>query len=211
VKDPAGLKFEDHHMALRGARFKLHARTGGRVELYDVVNDAAESKEISAQHPEVTERMLAECRKRWEVAISERDAFRMAKIVVGDPSTWKYGDGTFWGYTAKVQRTSGNLRLHGAMLIGFKKEGDRAVYDLDVVKAGTYAIKLTGKDLDGGAPLSIQVAGQTLTAQKTTEASIEFGIANLPLGAMELEIIAGKPEGKTKPVSIERILFKYSE
>jgi arylsulfatase/arylsulfatase A len=211
VKDPAALKFEDHHMALRGARFKLHARTGGKVELYDVVDDAAESKEISAKHPEVTERMLAECRKRWDYATGKGKSFRMAKIVVGDPSTWKYGDGTFWGYTAKVQRTSGKLRLHGCLLVGFNKEGDRAVYDLDVVKAGTYSIRLTGKDLDGGAPLSIKVAGQTLTAQKVAEASIEFGIADLPLGEMELEIIAGKPEGKTQPVQIERILFSLKK
>jgi len=211
VKDPAGLKFEDHHMALRGARFKLHARTGGKVELYDVMNDAAESNEISAQHPEVTERMLAECRKRWDTAISERDAFRMAKIVVGDPSTWKYGDGTFWGYTAKVQRSSGNLRLRGAMLIGFNKEGDCAVYDLEVVKAGAYSIKLTGKDLDGGAPLSIKVAGQVLTAQKVDSQSIDFGSVHLPLGEMALDIVAGQPNGKAKPVQIERILFKYSE
>jgi hypothetical protein len=157
----------------------------------------------------VTKRMLAECRMRWDTAIGERDAFRMAKIVVGDPSTWKYGDGTFWGYTAKVQRTSGNLRLHGAMLIGFKKEGDRAVYDLDVVKAGTYAIKLSGKDLDGGAPLSIKVAGKVLTAQKVSAASIDFGRVQLPLGEMELEIVAGKPAAKVEPISIERILFSF--
>ena len=211
VKDPAGLKFEDHHMALRGARFKLHARTGGRVELYDVVNDAAESKEISAQHPEVAARMLVECRKRWDDAIGKNKAFRMAKIVVGDPSTWKYGDGTFWGYTAKVQRTSGKLRLHGALLVGFNKQGDSAVYDLDVVKADTYSIRLTGIGLDGGAPLSIKVAGQVLTAKKVSSKSAEFGIAKLPIGEMELEIVTGKPDGKAKLMKIERILFKGSK
>ena len=211
VKDPAALKFEDHHMALRGARFKLHARTGGRVELYDIVDDAAESKEISAQHPEVAARMLAECRKRWDDAIGKNDAFRMAKIVVGDPGTNNYPDGTSWGYTAKVQRTSGKLRLHGCLLVGFNKEGDSAVHDLDVVKADTYSIKLTGIGLDGGAPLSIKVAGQVLTAKKVSDKLAEFGMAKLPVGEMELEIVAGKPDGKTKLMKIERILFKGSK
>ena len=211
VKDPAALKFEDHHMALRGARFKIHARTGGKVELYDVVNDAAESKEISAEYPEVTERMLAECRKRWDYAITDGKAFRMAKIVVGDPGTINYPDGTFWGYTAKVQRTSGKLRLHGCLLVGFNQEGDRAVYDLDVLKAGTYSIALTGKDLDAGAPLSIKVAGQTLTAKKVAEETVDFGSVSLPAGEQELELVAGMPTGKAQPLQVERILFKYSK
>ena len=97
------------------------------------------------------------------------------------------------------------------MLIGFNKEGDCAVYDLEVVKAGAYSIKLTGKDLDGGAPLSIKVAGQVLTAQKVDSQSIDFGSVHLPLGEMALDIVAGQPNGKAKPVQIERILFKYSE
>ena len=63
-------------MALRGDRFKLHARPESKVELYDIVNDMCETKEISAKHPDVTEQMLAECRKRWDYAIGEGKAFR---------------------------------------------------------------------------------------------------------------------------------------
>jgi len=208
VEDPGTLKFEDHHMALRGATYKLHARPGGKVELYDIVGDAAESTDISQQFPELTQRMLADCRSRWDYAIQEGEAFRMATIVVGDPSTWKYGDGTFWGYASKVQATTGSVHI-GPTARGFETQGDSASYDLDVVKAGTYAIKLTGKDLDGGSHLSIQVAGQLLTSQKVSAASIDFGSVHLPLGEMELEIIAGQPAAKINPISIERILFSF--
>ncbi|QHI68837.1 sulfatase-like hydrolase/transferase [Tichowtungia aerotolerans] len=207
VEDPSSLRFEDHHMALRGAKFKLHARPGGNVELYDIANDIGETKEISRRFPEVTERMLAECRRRWEYAIDEGKAFRMARIVVGDPSTWKYGDGTFWGYASKVQETEGSVRV-GALTRGFSKAGDRAVYKLDVVKAGGYSLCLKGKGMAGANHLSVQVAGQTLAAQKTADDSIEFGTMNLPVGEMNLEIVAGRPDGKTEPVQIERILFK---
>lgn len=40
---------------------------------------------------------------------------------------------------------------------------------------------------------------------------VEFGTATLPVGETELEIIAGKPEGKNQTVSIEHILFEHSE
>ena len=206
VPDPASLKFEDHHMTLRGARYKLHARPGGKAELYDIVNDTGETKEISRQFPEITERMLAECHKRWNHAITEGKAFRMARIVVGDASTWKYGDGTFWGYAAKVQKITGDVRVV-QMIEGFTQVDDAAFYDLDVVKKGDYSIRLTGKGLDRAAHLSIKVAGQTLMPQTTSDAFIEFGTAQLPEGEMELEIVAGKPDGKIKLVSIERILF----
>ena len=210
VPDPASLKFEDHHMAVRGAQYKLHARPGGKVELYDVVGDAGETIDISKQFPEITERMLADCRRRWDYAIAEGEAFRMATIVVGDPSTWKYGDGTFWGYATKVQQVSGNVRV-GRMLTGFVQANERAEYNLDVVKSGAYSIKLKGADLDSGAHLLIQVAGQTLTPQKVSAEFIEFGSVNLPLGEMKLEIIAGQPATKIKPVSIERILFSLGQ
>jgi len=206
VEDSSSLKFEDHHMALRGDQFKLHARPGGKVELYDIVNDMGETKEISAMHPELTERMLAECRKRWDFAINDGRAFRMAKIVVGDPSSLKYPDGTYWGYLAKVQRISGTVaRSEGVR--GFHKEGDSATYALDVVKAGDYAIRLNGTEVDGGAPLSIKVAGQTFAAKKVTGKTVDFGVVSLPVGEMELELVAGKPTGKSQPMKLERILF----
>ncbi len=154
--------------------------------------------------------MLAECRRRWNHAITDGQAFRMAKIVVGDPSTWKYGDGTFWGYATKVQHVAGDVRV-GRMLYGFARAGGRALYDLDVVKAGDYGIRLKGKDMEYAAHLSIKVAGQTLTPQKTSDASVEFGTAKLPVGEMKFEIVAGEPDGKIKPIQIERILFSLSE
>ena len=208
VKDPSALKFEDHHMALRAAKYKLHARPGGKVELYDIVDDASEAKDISKKFPEVTKRMLEECQQRWEHAISEEGkAFRMAKIIIGDPSTWKYGDGTFWGYASKVQKTEGNVHV-GASIRGFTRAGDSAVYTLDVVKAGSYHIKLKGSGFEDGAPLTIKVAGQLLSAQKDKAGHIDFGTVSLPAKEMALKIVAGEPNGKVDPVSIERILFK---
>ena len=210
VPDPSALRFEDHHMSLNGARFKLHARSGGKVELYDIVADIGETKDVSKRYPEVTRRMLAECRRRWDYATNKGGAFQMAPIVVGDPSTWKYGDGTFWGYAGKVQAVSGNMHVDPT-ITGFAKAGESATYDLNIVKAGDYRIGLRGKGLGNAAHLSIRVAGQTLTAQKTADASVEFGTAALPTGEMKLGIIAGEPTGDMRPLSIERILFSLKD
>jgi len=210
VPDPPALRFEDHHMALRGAEYKLHARPGGKVELYDILDDAVETTDVSKRFPEVTKRMLAECRRRWSHAIDEGKAFRMAKIVVGDPSTWKYGDGTFWGYATKVQDVAGTPRV-GRGLHGFAKPQDRASYRLEVTKAGNYRISLTGQGLHAAAHLQVRLAGQILKPRKTADTRIAFGSVALPRGEMELEIATGKPDGETKPVFLERILFSFRD
>jgi arylsulfatase A-like enzyme len=206
VPDPASLRFEDHHMTLHGAQYKLHARPGGKAELYDIVNDIEESTDISQSFPEITSRMLDECRQRWEYAINEGGAFRMAPIVVGDPSTWKYNDGTFWGYAGKVQTASGSMFV-GRGLKGFSMEGESASYDLVVARSGVYSIRLKGTGLEKSAPLTIRVAGQLLTALSVSDVYMEFGNVCLPKGEMPMTIVAGKPEGVTEAVTVERILF----
>ena len=49
----------DQLAALRG-RFKLVVTHGGKPELYDVVSDPAERRDISAEHPELTRQLRAE-------------------------------------------------------------------------------------------------------------------------------------------------------
>jgi arylsulfatase A-like enzyme len=210
VPDPPSLRLEDHHVSLCGPKYKLHVRPGGRVELYDKVNDIQETRDISKKQPKVTARMLAECRRRWDYAINEGGAFRMAPILIGDPSTWKYPDGTYWGYAGKVQDVSGEMYVTN-VLQGFALAGDSAAYLLDVAKQGKYAIKLTGKELTNAAPLSVTAAGQTITQQKATDNTIEFGVLNLPKGKIPLTITAGETEKKTKAVAVERILFSLVE
>ena len=225
VPDPSALKFEDHHMALRGATYKLHARPGGKVELYDIVGDTGETTDVSKQFPEITQRMLAECRRRWDYAITDGKAFRMGKLVIGDPGTMKrvinagfrldpdvtYPDGTYWCSATKMQDSCGTVRIDGATYTawGFSKVDDRAEYSLECKKAGRYAIQFAGKDLSNAGHLVVRVAGQNLKAKKTTAKTVEFGVVDLPLGNMKFEIVAGEPQGNVSPLFIEHLLFVW--
>ena len=49
-----------NQLAALAGRFKLVITRGGKPELFDVENDPAERRDISAQHPELTRRLRAE-------------------------------------------------------------------------------------------------------------------------------------------------------
>jgi hypothetical protein len=68
-------KYEDHHLTLRGPRFKYHALPGGAAALYDLDADPGEATEVQARFPEVTAQMAAECRQRWDEIIASGRAF----------------------------------------------------------------------------------------------------------------------------------------
>jgi len=81
--DPMAMKLEDYQAVLLGAKFKMMMYPGGRVELYDVVNDLTESQDISKEYPEVTASMLVECRRQFR-ALIDYGAFRFSTIYIGD-------------------------------------------------------------------------------------------------------------------------------
>jgi arylsulfatase A-like enzyme len=68
-------KFEDHHLTLRGPRFKYHAFPGGKSALYDVAVDPGESIDIQEQFPKVTAEMATQIRNRWNALIAEGRCF----------------------------------------------------------------------------------------------------------------------------------------
>lgn len=74
---PAGKprRYEDHHLALRGPQYKFHALPGGTSELYDLKADPRETTDVKDQHPDVAQRMSAECRKRWDDIMASGRAF----------------------------------------------------------------------------------------------------------------------------------------
>lgn len=75
ITDVTQRKFEDHHLTLRGPRFKYHALPGGKAALYDIAVDPGETTDAQTKFPEVTDRMAKECHARWEAIIASRRAF----------------------------------------------------------------------------------------------------------------------------------------
>jgi arylsulfatase A-like enzyme len=68
-------KYEDHHLVLRGPRFKYHSLPGGKSLLYDIEADPCERTDVSDQQADVAAAMAAECRERWEAVIATDRTF----------------------------------------------------------------------------------------------------------------------------------------
>lgn len=67
--------FEDHHLTLRGPRFKYHALPGGKCALYDIQADPGERTDVQDQFPDVATRMAMDCSHRWEMIVQSGRAF----------------------------------------------------------------------------------------------------------------------------------------
>ena len=203
IPDRTAMKLEDYQAVLRGPKFKMMMFPGGKVELYDIVNDKTESKDISKKYPEVTARMLVECRRQFRALIDD-GAFRFSTIYIGDPQAKRSG-GTYSDSAQRIQSHTGDIRIY-PQLNGFAKEGDSVTYTIDSAAAGTYAIQFDGT-FAGAVPLRVEVAGKTLPQQELKGNKLSFGSFKLPKGKFPLKLIAGKPQGKAKKVSITEILF----
>jgi hypothetical protein len=75
IADVKQRKFEDHHLILRGPRFKYHALPGGKAALYDLEADPGETTDVQSKHPEVTATMAKQCRQRWDEIIKSGRSF----------------------------------------------------------------------------------------------------------------------------------------
>ncbi len=72
---PANRRFDDHHLALRGPRFKYHALPDGGSALYDLDADPGETTDVRATFPDVAAKMAEECKSRWDAVIASGRAF----------------------------------------------------------------------------------------------------------------------------------------
>jgi arylsulfatase A-like enzyme len=75
---PAIRRLEDHHLALREERFKLHALPGGRLELFDILADPGETTDLADQNSGQVARMEKELRARWDELLAGARAFAPA-------------------------------------------------------------------------------------------------------------------------------------
>lgn len=71
-------KMEDHHLALRGPRFKFHSFPDGRNALYDLAADPGENSDVSKQFPEQAAKMNDLLRDRWREIMASGRAFAPA-------------------------------------------------------------------------------------------------------------------------------------
>ncbi len=75
ISDVRQRKYEDHHLTLRGPRFKFHALPRGQRALFDIEADPGETTDVQAKFPDVMARMERDCRARWEQIIASGRSF----------------------------------------------------------------------------------------------------------------------------------------
>lgn len=75
VADVKERRYEDHHLTLRGPRFKFHALPGGASALYDVETDPGETTDVQLRYPDVASHMAQKCRESWNAIIASGRSF----------------------------------------------------------------------------------------------------------------------------------------
>jgi arylsulfatase A-like enzyme len=206
IPDPGALKFEDHHLVLRGPRFKYHALPDGKSALYDLDSDPDESTDVQAKYPEVAAKMAAATRERWDAVIASGRAFRMPTAIVrGDTGEAPPNSRSRLTATA-AQSLAGSVRI-GREAVGFAKPGDSATYALEVVVPGSYEIVLQGEGLDACAPLTLDVGGQTMLPKRISKDAIVFGKCELLKTTTALRVQAGKSKTQAKAAKLRWIVF----
>ncbi len=72
--------YQDHHLTLRGARFKYHALPGGACALFDLEADPGETVDVQTKYPDIAARMATGCRQRWDAVITSGRSFVPATV-----------------------------------------------------------------------------------------------------------------------------------
>jgi arylsulfatase A-like enzyme len=73
--NPRPRRFEEHHLVLRGERFKFHALPGGKSALFDLAADPVEASDVAARFPEIAASMSVSLREQWAALLATGRAF----------------------------------------------------------------------------------------------------------------------------------------
>jgi arylsulfatase A len=189
IADPQQRKFEDHHLALRGPRFKYHALPGGNAALYDLETDPGETTDVQAKFPDVAAKMAQECRKRWDEVIASGRAF--ASQTAASPAAPKGAtleeqfDGElskdwFWGL--------GTWTAKGGVLRGYESGPRRH----GPVKMRRFPLR------DGTVECEFRLEGKATFAGIIFNGSQERGhLVHVVMGKDQLHILAHPKKGET--------------
>lgn len=73
--NPRPRRFEEHHLVLRGERFKFHVLPGGKSALFDLAADPVEASDVAARFPEIAASMSVSLREQWAALLATGRAF----------------------------------------------------------------------------------------------------------------------------------------
>ena len=214
--------------AVRSDRYNL---VNGK-ELYDVIADPGETRDIAAAHPEKAKE-LREAYERWYPKAADECGYTRKPIPAGydqenpvvlpAPQSWFHGDLRFFG----------NSGYAHDWITGWTSTDAWVHWDLDVVRGGEYevSVQYLCPSEDKGARVSVGAAGATVEARieqatsmqpkpsrdviKRSETyemewgTLRAGVLKLPAGKTQLSVRALSKPGRTvmdlKSVTLKRL------
>jgi arylsulfatase A len=192
IEDPAKLPMSAQHVTLRGPRFKFHQLAGGATALYDLEADPGETKDVSAEHPDIAKRYAAELAAEYQRIVSSGRALRMPVVKVGAKT-----DGMNQVDGSTAQSVTGSIRAAGAGVRGFLKAGDTAEYRIEVTQAGRYEVSIGGQRLDQAKGWQLHIGGSAFPLQTTEAERLLFGPAALTPGPATLRLSSTETSDST--------------
>ena len=160
----------DKRWGISDARWKLVGLFGADAvpnesqwKLYDLDSDPGETKNLRKQHPEIVKRLRGEF-LRWFGDVTEGMQYTPIRIPIGHPGddtvelspSWATWDGphvqyTFDGYDWDT-------------IDGWKRPGEKAVWRIDVRRAGRFKVRLSYgcRPIDAGSVVRLRVGDSVL-------------------------------------------------
>jgi len=182
-------------------------------QLFDLENDLGENKNLAQQHPEVVDRLRSEF-LRWFDDATAGQEYQPVPIPVGHPHepeieiqpSWAqwFGDHieyVFRGYDWDT-------------IEGWKKPGEYATWNLDVLDGGTYEVEIRyGRSARGGGILKFSLGDQALLCQPAATPTadvferVSLGTLQLSPGPATLKVEVLEAEGP-EVLRLNHILLK---
>ena len=184
----------DRRWGISDQRWKLVGMFGADAEpdparwrLFDLQNDPGESQNVAKQHPEIVGRLRAEF-VRWFDDVTEGIVYQPIPIPVGHPNqnpvklepSWATCEGdhivyTFDGYDWDT-------------IDSWKQPGEQAVWRIDVLQPGQYAVILSYGCRPQAAGGVLEVSAGPSSLQHTVQATATAEqFARFPAGMLQLE------------------------
>jgi arylsulfatase A-like enzyme len=191
--------------AARTEQYRL-VNEGRGWELFDMLNDPAQKKNIAAERPEVAKRLTEAYQQWWREVLLQTGSAR-PPIPVG------YPEEPLVELPAPQSEFTGGLRFSGihpnnAWLTGWTEVAATVEWELDVVRSGRYAVSLQYlcSKTDAGARVEISAAGSAtaITVRATTGGQIKSPdrVPRTEVYEMDWETLQAGilvlPQGRTK-------------
>ena len=164
-------------------------------QLYDLQTDPGETRNVRQKHPEIVKRLRTEF-VRWFKDVTNGIEYEPVRIPVGHPDAKSVEISPSWAKWTGKQIHYTFDGYDWDTIDGWKEPGERAVWRLDVQRAGTYRVRLSYgcRPLDAGGVLRLRAGASTLEHRvMATATADQFGVfesGRLPLRKGPCELTA---------------------